>query len=78
MNGRKFSVLLIAVGCGAEQVQAQRFASADYARLRSVGDVRFSPDQAGTAPTSNPIGSGNTWVGLRSSSWGSSVSGGNE
>jgi predicted porin len=33
-------------------------------------DVRFAPDQAGTAPTSNPIGSGNTWVGLRSNSWG--------
>lgn len=40
--------------------------------LAAIGqlDVRFAPDQAGTAPTSNPIGSGNTWVGLRSSSWG--------
>ena len=53
MNGRKFSVLLIAVGCGAGQVQAQRFASADYARLRSVGDVRFSPDGARIAYTVN-------------------------
>ena len=33
-------------------------------------DVRFAPDQAGTAPASNPIGSGNTWVGLNSKSWG--------
>jgi predicted porin len=41
--------------------------------LAAIGqlDVRFSPDQAGTAPTSNPIGSGNSWVGLRSNSWGS-------
>lgn len=33
-------------------------------------DLRFAPDQAGTAPASNPIGSGNTYVGLRSNSWG--------
>jgi predicted porin len=33
-------------------------------------DLRFAPDQAGTAPASNPIGSGNTYVGLRSTSWG--------
>ena len=41
--------------------------------LAAIGqlDLRFAPDQAGGAPTSNPIGSGNTWVGLRSSSWGS-------
>lgn len=32
-------------------------------------DVRFAPDQA-SAVGSNPIGSGNTWVGLRSKSWG--------
>jgi predicted porin len=40
--------------------------------LAAVGqlDVRFSPDQAGAAPTSNPIGSGNTFVGLKSNSWG--------
>jgi predicted porin len=34
-------------------------------------DLRFAPDQAGAAPASNPIGSGNTYVGLRSNSWGS-------
>jgi len=34
-------------------------------------DLRFAPDQAGAAPASNPIGSGNTFVGLRSNSWGS-------
>ena len=33
-------------------------------------DLRFAPDQAGAAPASNPIGSGNTYVGLRSNSWG--------
>jgi predicted porin len=33
-------------------------------------DIRFAPDQAGAAPSSNPIGSGNTWVGLRSTSMG--------
>jgi predicted porin len=33
-------------------------------------DVRFAPDQASTAPTSNPIGSGNTWVGLSSKTLG--------
>jgi predicted porin len=33
-------------------------------------DIRFAPDQAGAAPSSNPIGSGNTYVGLRSNSWG--------
>jgi predicted porin len=33
-------------------------------------DIRFAPDQAGTAPANNPIGSGNTYVGLRSNSWG--------
>ena len=33
-------------------------------------DVRFAPDQASTVQTSNPIGSGNTWVGLSSKSWG--------
>jgi len=40
--------------------------------LAAVGqlDVRFSPDQAGAQPTSNPIGSGNTFVGLKSNSWG--------
>jgi predicted porin len=40
--------------------------------LAAVGqlDVRFAPDQAGAAPTSNPIGSGNTFVGLKSNTWG--------
>lgn len=33
-------------------------------------DVRFAPDQASGAPASNPIGSGNTWVGLKSNTWG--------
>jgi predicted porin len=33
-------------------------------------DLRFAPDQAGAAPANNPIGSGNTYVGLRSNSWG--------
>jgi len=33
-------------------------------------DVRFSPDQASTIQTSNPIGSGNTWVGLKSNTLG--------
>jgi len=45
-------------------------------------DIRFAPDQAGggasystatsgaISGTSNPIGVGNTWVGLRSASWG--------
>jgi predicted porin len=31
-------------------------------------DLRFAPDQAGAAPASNPIGSGNTYVSLRSTS----------
>jgi predicted porin len=45
--------------------------------LSAIGqlDVRFDPSQASTAPTSNPIGSGNSWVGLRSTSWGSLVVG---
>jgi len=40
--------------------------------LAAIGqlDVRFAPDQAGAAPANNPIGSGNTYVGLRSTSWG--------
>lgn len=40
--------------------------------LAAVGqlDVRFAPDQATGPVGSNPIGSGNTWVGLKSSSWG--------
>jgi len=40
--------------------------------LAAVGqlDVRFAPDQASAAPTSNPIGSGNSFVGLQSKSWG--------
>ena len=40
--------------------------------LAAIGqlDLRFAPDQAGAAPASNPIGSGNTYVGLRSNSWG--------
>lgn len=40
--------------------------------LSAVGqlDIRFAPDQAGAAPTSNPIGSGNTFVGLKSNTWG--------
>ena len=40
--------------------------------LAAIGqlDLRFAPDQASAAPTSNPIGSGNTYVGLRSTSWG--------
>jgi predicted porin len=40
--------------------------------LSAIGqlDLRFAPDQASSAPTSNPIGSGNTYVGLRSTSWG--------
>jgi len=33
-------------------------------------DMRFSPNAAMTAPTSNPIGSGNTWVGLSSKTLG--------
>ena len=34
-------------------------------------DVRFAPDQGNNAAAiSNPIGSGNTWVGLNSKSWG--------
>jgi predicted porin len=33
-------------------------------------DMRFSPNAAMTAPTSNPIGSGNTWVGLNSTTLG--------
>ena len=40
--------------------------------LAAIGqlDLRFAPDQAGAAPANNPIGSGNTYVGLRSNSWG--------
>ena len=40
--------------------------------LAAIGqlDLRFAPDQAGAAPANNPIGSGNTYVGLRSTSWG--------
>jgi len=40
--------------------------------LAAIGqlDLRFAPDQAGAAPQNNPIGSGNTYVGLRSNSWG--------
>jgi predicted porin len=40
--------------------------------LAAIGqlDVRFDPSQASTAPTSNPIGSGNSFVGLRSTTWG--------
>lgn len=40
--------------------------------LAAVGqlDVRFDPSQASTAPTSNPIGSGNSFVGLKSNTWG--------
>ena len=33
-------------------------------------DQRFTPDQASTIQTSNPIGGGNTWVGLRSTTLG--------
>jgi predicted porin len=33
-------------------------------------DLRFSPDQAATVQTSNAIGGGNTWVGLKSTKWG--------
>jgi len=33
-------------------------------------DVRFSPDQASTIQTSNPIGSGNSWVGIKSNAFG--------
>ncbi|MEK7753192.1 MAG: porin [Acidobacteriota bacterium] len=45
--------------------------------LSAVGnlDVRFAPDQASSAPTSNPIGNGNTYVGLRSTSWGQLILG---
>lgn len=40
--------------------------------LSAVGqlDIRFAPDQASQIQTSNPIGSGNTFVGLKSTSWG--------
>ena len=40
--------------------------------LAAVGqlDVRFAPDQPSNIQTSNPIGSGNTFVGLKSNSWG--------
>jgi predicted porin len=42
--------------------------------LAAIGqlDVRFAPDQASSigATLGNPIGSGNSWVGLRSRSWG--------
>jgi predicted porin len=45
--------------------------------LSAIGqlDVRFDPSQASTQPTSNPIGSGTSWVGLRSTSWGTLVVG---
>jgi predicted porin len=45
--------------------------------LSAIGqlDVRFDPSQASTAPTSNPIGSGNSYVGLRSTSWGTLTTG---
>jgi len=33
-------------------------------------DVRFQPDQGNAGLSSNQIGSGNTWVGLRGASWG--------
>jgi predicted porin len=33
-------------------------------------DQRFTPDQASTIQTSNPVGGGNTWVGLRSTTFG--------
>lgn len=33
-------------------------------------DLRFAPDQAATVQTSNAIGGGNTWVGLKSTKWG--------
>jgi len=33
-------------------------------------DVRFKPNDALGAPTSDPIGSGNSWVGIRSNAWG--------
>jgi predicted porin len=33
-------------------------------------DVRFAPDQPSGIQASNPFGTGNTWVGLRSNSWG--------
>jgi len=33
-------------------------------------DLRFSPDAASTGLTTNPIGSGNTWVGVRSKTMG--------
>jgi predicted porin len=38
-------------------------------------DFRFSPDQASAAPVSNPIGSGDTWVGLRSKTMGTLTAG---
>jgi predicted porin len=40
--------------------------------LAAIGqlDVRFAPDQPSGLQVSNPFGSGNTWVGLRSNSWG--------
>src|ERR1035437_1053695 len=40
--------------------------------LAAVGqlDVRFAPDQASNIQTSNPIGSGNTFVGLKSNTMG--------
>jgi predicted porin len=45
--------------------------------LSAIGqlDVRFDPSQASTQPTSNPIGSGNSWVGLRSNTWGTLTAG---
>jgi len=33
-------------------------------------DLRFAPDQAATVQTSNAIGGGNTWVGLKSNKYG--------
>jgi predicted porin len=40
--------------------------------LAAVGqlDVRFAPDQQGSVAGGNPIGSGNTFVGLKSNTWG--------
>lgn len=40
--------------------------------LAAIGqlDVRFAPDAPGGAPAANPIGTGNTFFGLRSTQWG--------
>jgi predicted porin len=45
--------------------------------LSAIGnlDVRFAPDQASGPVASNPIGSGNTYVGLRSTTWGQLIVG---